>query len=366
MKTDILVGSERFWARLKQDIADARQSVRIQAMTFEADSVGLDVYDALAQSPAPAKHLCVDHFSNFVISDSFIHGPRRLFDRGFCREVQRTKQIFRDASKRGIDLTFTNPLGPLFYKYPHRNHKKLMLIDNDVAYIGGINFSEHNFEWHDMMLRIECPDVAGFLQSDFDQTVSGQNQSRKMCFGDMDLYCLNGAASHALYEDIFSVIRAATKSIQIVSPYITAPFLDVIGQQALAGVSVKIISPAANNKSLLKHYLQHQRAKYPFEILMYEGAMSHLKAILVDDDILMLGSTNFDFASYFLEQEYCAVIRHADTVAQFKTKVLNDALAASVPYRPDGRHLSQLRSRVILGIAIQYCKFVSRRIYKAA
>ena len=301
MKFEILIGSDSFWDALKTDILSAHERVHIQAMTFEADSVGLKVFDAMMQSKAEDKHLCVDHFSNLVISDDFIYGRRRLRDAAFREEVRATKEIFTTAPSENIQVAFTNPMGFLFTKYPHRNHKKLMLIDKDIAYVGGINFSEHNFEWHDIMLRIESPELAALLGEDFQHTVSGKNQSLRTKIGDTDVFILDGRRSWGLYEDLFDVLKSAKHSINVISPYITWPFLDVIGEKANEGVDVRIISPESNNKALLKYYLQHQQKKYPFSLFMYEKKMSHLKAILIDDETLVMGSTNFDFASYCLE-----------------------------------------------------------------
>lgn len=49
-------------------------------------------------------------------------------------------------------MRYPNPLGFLLWNYPPRNHKKIVVIDNTV-YVGGLNFSDHNFSWHDMMVR---------------------------------------------------------------------------------------------------------------------------------------------------------------------------------------------------------------------
>ncbi|NNC36959.1 MAG: phosphatidylserine/phosphatidylglycerophosphate/cardiolipin synthase family protein [Acidimicrobiales bacterium] len=364
MKFDILIGSDNFWNALEADILSAQNRVHIQAMTFEGDSVGLKAFEAMKQSNAADKHLCVDHFSNLVISDDFIYGRRRLRDAEFRQEVRATREMFRSAPSENIQLAFTNPMGFLFSKYPHRNHKKLMLIDDHIAYVGGINFSEHNFEWHDIMLRIENPDMAELLGEDYQHTVNGRNQSLRTQVGDADVFILDGRRSWGLYEDLFDVLKSAKHSIKVISPYITWPFLDVIGEKAKQGVDVQIISPESNNKSLLKYYLQHQQQKYPFSIFMYEKKMSHLKAILIDDEILVMGSTNFDFASYCLEQEFCFVLRNPDLIEQFKEKVVDDAMAHSRAHLPETTNWKHNAAGAVISIAISGCKGLSKIIYR--
>lgn len=360
MTFEIMIGADDFWQALKTDMLAAQDKVCIQAMTFEADSVGHDVFNTLKISPAKTKNLCVDNFSKLTISDNFVYGPRRFKDAGFKQEIKDTFHIFDTAHTHNINMFFTNPLGFLWAKYPARNHKKLMLIDDNITYIGGINFSEHNFSWHDMMLRIEDEEIAKFFFKDFKSTIGGQNQSLKTTISGTDIFVLNGYHSKDLYEELFDIIRGAKSSITVVSPYITAPFLDVIGEQALSGVDVSIISPSANNKSLLKHYIQHQQKKYPFSIMMYEKNMSHLKAMLIDNEILILGSTNFDFVSYYLEQEYCLVFRDKKLVQEFKYKVLKDALTHSTLYVADDASAKTARANVIIQFAIFLCKKCAR------
>ena len=334
MTFEILIGADDFWQSLKTDMLGAQDKVCIQAMTFEADSIGHDLFNTLKASPAKDKSLCVDNFSKLTISDSFVYGLRRFKDAKFKTEIRDTQHIFKTAHTHNIGMFFTNPLGFLWAKYPARNHKKLMLIDDNICYIGGVNFSEHNFAWHDMMLRIDDKGIANFFHKDFQTTIGGKNQSLKTTISGTDIFVLNGYRSEGLYEELFDIIRAAKTSIKVISPYITAPFLDVIGEQALNGLDVSIISPRTNNKNLLKYYIQYQHHKYPFSILMYEKKMSHLKAMLIDNEVLIMGSTNFDFLSYYFEQEYCLVLRDKKIVENFKKNILNPAITQSTNYAP--------------------------------
>ncbi len=359
MTFELLIGADDFWQSLKADMLSAQSKVCIQAMTFEADSIGHDVFDTLKVSPAKDKHLCVDNFSKLTISDSSVYGFRRFKDAKFRSEIRDTRHIFKTAHTHNINMFFTNPMGFCWAKYPARNHKKLMLINDNISYIGGINFSEHNFAWHDMMLRIEDKDIATFFYQDFQATNCGKNQSLKTTINGTEIFVLNGHHSASLYEELFAIIRAAKTSIQVISPYITAPFLDVIGEQAQNGIDVSIISPSSNNKNLLKYYIQYQQKKYPFSVLMYEKKMSHLKAILIDGEILIMGSTNFDFVSYYLEQEYCLVFREEKLIEAFKNKVLDDAVRHSSLYVSETSPFKLKLANKIIQMAMFVCKKLS-------
>jgi len=366
IRYEFMLGSSAFWTSLEQDIATARQKVHLQAMTFEGDAVGWKVYDALKASNASSKILCVDSYSKIMISDSCVWSLRRVEDADYRQEIRDSKRLFADAPLHNVNVVFTNPLGFLFHRYPNRNHKKVMLVDDTVSYIGGINFAEHNFAWHDIMIRIDSPDIAAVLGSDFDNTVNENHQinlSRRTNVGDsVEIFSVDGRRSWGLYEELFDLLKSAKSSIKVISPYITWPFLDAIGERAKDGIDVRIISPEANNKPHMTYYLQYVQREYPFKIYMYEKNMSHLKAILIDDEILVMGSSNFDFVSYYMQQEFILVLRDPAVIVQFQEKIVNDALAHSHLYEePAG--WKQTAAYAAIATSIQFLRVVSKLNY---
>ena len=325
----MLVDSEEFCASIETTVLQARRRVLIQVMTFEMDSVGRRFWDALTRSPAREKILCVDAFSRAKISDNLVFGRRFLTDSGFRREVRDTRKLLRNQERDGVRIVVTNPMGVLGQKYPLRNHKKMMVVD-DTAFLGGINFSEHNFSWHDLMLQTKCPPLVESLAADFHQTIAGVNQSstQEIPFG--RLYYLDGRRTQSGFEQLFDEITAARKSIDVISPYVSSPLLE-----RLAGmdesVRVRIINPAGNNKPIMQQALFKTAAGSQLEIRLYEPKMSHLKAILIDDNKLILGSYNFDFVGYEVQQEVVLSTAEPGLVHEFRERVLTPDLNASTP-----------------------------------
>lgn len=329
MKTKLLVNAENFMLQLEKDILAAMDSVLVQAMTFEGDNAGRRLIKALMGSHAKRKVLVVDSYTRAVINDHFVVGFEYLRSSAFRSEVKETRKLFNDASNAGIEIKFTNPLGVFMYKYPLRNHKKMVVVDSRISYIGGINFSDHNFEWHDAMIRIEEEDIGGLLYQDIQQTLDGVNQSNKHEIGDDSfLYFLNGIKSKEIYKDLFDHISSARRSIDIISPYVSDPLLSLI-QGFNSNLSIRLISPGKNNKSIFKKYLDQEAKKGCFKLYHYQPGMSHLKAILVDDSTLIMGSSNFDVISYYFEQEVVFVSKHKPLIQEFRTKVLNVDLEES-------------------------------------
>ena len=155
---------------MKEDVASARQYVLTQALSFEGDAVGLSMGELMLASKAPDRRVVIDSFTRHVVNDRLVWTPRNLLDRGLRAEVRETRNMIDRLRSGGVGVRFSGPAGRFLSRLPARNHKKLVAIDDRVAYVGGINFSDHNFLWHDLMLRVEDEGFVRFLREDFEGT----------------------------------------------------------------------------------------------------------------------------------------------------------------------------------------------------
>lgn len=339
MGFELLVGSEAFWARASKDIESAQKRVLIQAMTFEADAAGNAVSNAILNSSAHDRRVLVDDFSRHVINDHFVRAP---FSPHTVRtEAAFTRQMFSMLDASDVAVRVTNPVGRNPFRYAVRNHKKLIVAD-DIAYIGGINFSDHNFEWHDLMLRIEGVEEATFFAGDFDATWSGHPISADADIASSHYYSLNGRDNLHSFKSLFDLIDGASKQIELVSAYPTFPFVDAIAAAAQRGIAVDIYTPWPNNKAVIRDYLLPKCAKTGMAVHLLPE-MTHLKAILIDRRILVLGSCNFDFVSYSVEEEYLALLSDEALITDFVDRVIEPAKAVSMSV--EGRMPSRWKAR---------------------
>jgi cardiolipin synthase A/B len=237
----LLVGADQFWAALEKDLAAARQRVLVQAMTFEADCAGTEVAKAIMASSALDRRVLIDHFSTYSVSDRFIHGPEAWRDAALQSEVSATRRMFSRFADAAVVLRITNPAGPLLVGLAARNHKKLVVVD-DVAYVGGINFSDHNFA--DLMLRIDDPDVADFLAGDFEATFAGCSRPATGVFRSLRVISLNGCSNAEGFREIMDLIAKARHHIQVVSPYLTFPFISPLARAVKRGVRGHVVHAA--------------------------------------------------------------------------------------------------------------------------
>jgi cardiolipin synthase len=330
MKIELLLGAHEFWARLLDDLRTADCKAYIQTFTFEGDRAGVALGRALRGCRAADRRLLIDRYSLLYHSDRIIPGPAWL-DRSFRREVFLTRRWVRRLRAEGVGVRFSNPLGPSPARLVRRNHKKIAVFDGRVAYIGGINFSDHNFAWHDMMFRVESEDLAAVLDEDFLATWSGRPRALDREVGPLRVVSLNGRSNERGIRPVLDVVAAARRSIDVVSAYISHPFTGHLARARARGVRVRVLTPSQNNKSNLARHILEVACRSGFEIYRYPGGMSHMKAMLVDGEVLVAGSSNFDFMSYHILEELVVITRDRGMIEEFTTRVWQPDVAGIRP-----------------------------------
>ena len=333
MDIELLVGAQAFMGRAVQDCGRAHRRVLVQAMTFEGDHAGHAMADAVLGSDAQDRRILVDHYTRMVISDQNVRLSRAGRGSGFASEVDATWRMFAALEDAGVGVRVTNPVGWRIWRYPARNHKKLIVAD-DVAYLGGINFSDHNFAWHDFMLRIEGAEAADWLAEDFAATFAGRSRPGRLDLPGVGLWSLDGRGNAAAFGSLMAMIEAARREITVISPYLTFPVTGALARAARRGVRVRLITPWQNNKPTVRDHLLAVARRSGFEIVLL-GEMIHLKGLLIDGARLVIGSSNFDFVSLAAEEELMAVISDPATIADFEARIVRPALEGALP---DGAH----------------------------
>ena len=230
----------------------------------------------------------------------------------------------------GVGVRFSNPLGPSPTKIVRRNHKKIAVFDGRVAYLGGINFSDHNFAWHDMMFRVECDELGELLDTDFLASWSGRPLAKDSTVGPLRIISLNGRANARGLLPVLDAMDGAWHSIDVVSAYLSHPFTRHLAPARARGVAVRVLMPALNNKPNLARHVIEAGSRAGFDVLRYSGGMSHMKAMLIDGELLVAGSSNFDFMSYHILEESIVLTRDRGMIEAFLDRVWTPDLANAV------------------------------------
>lgn len=354
----ILVDSTEFWPAFSADLRAARSRVYVQAMTFEGDAAGRGLAELLSASTCSDRRLLVDDYSRYKVSDRFVPrswGPR---DSTLHRELEVMLETVEQLRREGVRVQFTNPMGRFLVRFPARNHKKLAVLD-DVCYLGGINFSDHNFSWHEMMLRVEDSELADFMAMDVRATCRGIDLRAVKRLPKMEVHLLDGNNNEEGYAPLLSLIDEADDSIFVESPYLTYPFLDRLVDARRRGVAVTLVQPEGNNYPAAAGYVARTASRAGLSLRLLPG-MIHVKALLIDDRVLVMGSSNFDIVSYRAEQEIIAVVTDVAVIREVTRRVLEPDLEASRPATGAdagrGRLLCSLQLRAVEAWALLAAK----------
>lgn len=333
MRFELLVGAQAFWTRAAADIAAATTRVLVQAMTFEGDAAGAAVGAALTAATARERRLLVDAYSFHVTNDTLF--PTLPWQPAELRaEAKATRALLSKIAAAGVDVAITNLVGRKPLHFPLRNHKKLVVAD-DVAYLGGINFSDHNFAWYDCMVRIADADAADFLAQAFAADRGGAPRLATAQLDGLELISLVGIGNEAALRPVMELFANARHSVEMIGAYPTLPFTDALAQAAAIGCTVTVYTPDANNKPLLRDFLFAVASGPNAPRLALLPQMTHTKAALVDGETVLFGSVNFNLASWRTNSDFLAIARDPALVAAFEQTLFAPARAAAIPARLD-------------------------------
>ena len=295
-------------------------------MTFEGDAAGQAVAGAIGAASAADRRVLIDDYSRHVINDQFM---ALSGDPALMAEAEATWAMFDSLKASGTGLRITNPIGRNPLAYTTRNHKKLLVMDG-IAWIGGINFSDHNFAWHDMMLRIDDARVADWLAGEFDRDWQGQPSAAQAQFAAIELLSMTGNGNEQHCFGLLDQFAQAQRSIEVISAYPTFPFVTAMAKAASRGVPVTLYTPRPNNKPVIRNHLLRVARRTGLNIRLLPE-MTHIKAALIDGETLIAGSSNFDFVSFRASAEYVATIRDPALIADAEARLFGPARHAASP-----------------------------------
>jgi cardiolipin synthase len=238
----------------------------------------------------------------------------------------------------------------------YRSHRKIVVIDGKIGYIGGMNLDKEQLpggnrlgSWRDTHLRIEG-EAALALQSTF--AVSWYNTTKEIF--DPQTYfpkpdtsqlpvtpvqlTLGGPDSQwkAMQQLYFFMIMTAERTVQIQSPFFIPDesLLEAIKAAALSGVKVEIMVSKHGTALELAHrasmtYLA-EVVRSGAKVYLYNKGYFHSKTINVDSEVCAIGTANFDIRSFYINYEAMAVLYDADKATELAADFENDISCCEV------------------------------------
>lgn len=265
-----------------------------------------------------------------------------------------SKNYIRELRVNGISIFPFLPVVLPFVsnRLNYRNHRKIVVIDGKVGFLGGLNIGDEYLgyhpklgKWRDTHLQIMGTAVH-FLQVIFLldwEFVSGETLSDHCYFPEIKNFsgkfiqiASSGPDSdwESVQQSYFALINSAHKSINITTPYLVPDegILLALKTAALSGIDVKIIMPGKPDKKIVYWASQsyfEELIEAGVEIHLYQPGFIHAKVISVDGEAASLGSANLDMRSFQLNFEVNAVIYDQALVSDIDAAFAAD-LAQSV------------------------------------
>lgn len=306
MLFELIDNTKEVQNRLINAVKMAKKSVKAQFMTFEADNAGIPFAQELinARKRNVDVHLLVDGFMTWKVMDKWLYQPTTPGDyRKTLRTWANTQKLKLELQINGARVKVTNPIGiPFPWKLIRRSHKKLLIVDDNVAYVGGYNFSNHNYGWQDTFTRITKESVVSELTKIFDDK---EKKNYTCPFPIIVSEEIIFQSSETLISNIFPLVENAKDRIYIQSPYfINDSLIQLVNQKSKEGVKVAILLPDKNNSKYITKIHNRYSKKYKENIIFVKNPnkMFHAKHIQIDN-YSYFGSCNLMCSKYIDQNE---------------------------------------------------------------
>ncbi|MGM9987293.1 MAG: cardiolipin synthase [Bacillaceae bacterium] len=325
---------------------------------------GQEKFDAVIESLEQAeKHI---HLEYYIVRDDGIGrqikdilirkakaGVKVRFLYDAVGSLSLPKSYVRDLQDAGVQMVsfFPVKIPILNDKINYRNHRKIIVIDSYIGYVGGINIGDEYLGkveqygfWRDTHLQV-VGDAVQNLQFIFMQDwyyMTGEVIDRELYVpiehnigGKEDeggVQIISGGPDtewETLKQLFFALITSARQSIWIATPYFIPDedILSAIKIAAIAGIDVRILMPGRPDKKLVfnasRSYFQ-EMLEAGAKIYEYKHGFMHSKIIIVDGKLASIGTANMDMRSFHLNFEINAFLYGTDSTCKLVEDFKND------------------------------------------
>ena len=297
-----------------QDVERARSTLHMQFYIWHAGGLADAMLEAVVRAAGRGVECC-------ILVDA-------LGSRGWLRGPQ--PQRLRAAGVKVVAAMPTGPVRALFRRNDLRNHRKIVVIDGDIAYTGSMNMVDPRCfkqeaavgQWVDAMVRMRGPAVEalnGVLLADWfletkvsiEELIDSGDLRERPGRGRANVQVLpSGPAStgDAILQMLLLMLYAARRRVVVTTPYFVPDeaMLRALRSAAARGVAVTLIVPDKVDSLLVRYasrsYYEDLMA-VGVQIQCYRGGLLHTKSVVVDEQIAMFGTVNLDMRSLWLNYE---------------------------------------------------------------
>ncbi|MBF8457977.1 cardiolipin synthase [Kaistella sp. G5-32] len=313
----LLINGEEKFPEVLMELQNAKHHIHIEYYIYEDDEIGRAIEKILIEK------------ANVGVEVRFIYDD---FGSASIR-----KTLARRLRANGVKAFpfYEIKLIKLANRLNYRNHRKIIVIDGRVSFVGGINVSDkynnahsgNKLFWRDTHLKIEG-DATAILQHLFigdwnycsnekltvsenyfpkPEMISGQTKNIQIVSSGPD------SDRPSIYYAVIKTIQSAKKEIFLTSPYFIPgeTIIDALKMAALSGVDVRLLVPGISDSFMVnaaaKSYY-NELLKAGVKIYLYQKGFVHAKTLVADRCLAMVGTANLDYRSFDLNFEVNAIV----------------------------------------------------------
>lgn len=328
----LLVNAREFFPALEEEVDLARRHVHIEFFIWRTDEIGGRLRDRLTECAKRGVEV------------------RLLLDVIGCWGTK--LEFFKELIDAGGEVAWFNPVASLknFRFLNLRNHRKLQVIDGKIAFVGGMNIGreylgleERIGDWYDAQVRL-TGQIVQHLQTVFgiDWLFATGKLIEERHFPDPDspgvhvAQVINGGPDlprEPIPKTLLALLASAKQRVWISTGYFVPNtlFLTALQMCAARGVDVRLLVSAKTDRPYLVQVgrsFYQELLEWGVHVFEFRAGLNHKKAVLFDDDWMMIGSANSDNRSMRLNFELNVLINHPQESARLK-QIFEDEMAVS-------------------------------------
>ncbi|MEN9362482.1 MAG: cardiolipin synthase [Verrucomicrobiota bacterium] len=358
-RTKLLIDGEATFAAIFAAIEAAQTSVLVQYYTVQNDGLGNRLRELLERKAKQGVEVLfiADRIGSAGLPESYLKSLRLA---GAEAEFFRTKKF-----------------GTIRYQINFRNHRKIVVVDGRIGFVGGLNVGDEYLglvpalsPWRDTHLEIEGPAVKA-LQLAFAEDwhwITGRLPQRDWTCpppsagsGGEALIIATGPADELESCSLLfgQAIARARKRLWIACPYFVPEndILHALQLAALRGVEVRVLIPSRSDNPLVRlsaysYFEEAGRAGVRF--WRWKDGFMHQKVVLVDDDLAFIGTANMDNRSFRINFEITAVLHDREAAAAVDKMLRQDFNRSQAVGSP-----SRLMSTWLARLAVRLSRLLS-------
>ena len=335
----LLINGEEKFPELLLNLDKAKKHIHLEYYIYENDITGNQIAEILIKKAKEGVEV------RFMYDDFGSHGLGKSFIQKLNEAGVQTAPFYKIKWYA------------LASRINYRNHRKIVIIDGEIGFVGGINMSDkyrndletkNNLFWRDTHLMITGQATA-YLQYLFvcdwnfcsnaklvyNETYFPDTSQQETIENDVVQIAASGpdSAQPLIFYSLLEAISCGKKSIYITSPYFIPgeSLMDALIIAIQSGLDVKVLIPGISDSKMVNaaasaYYTE--LLQYGAKIYKYNKGFVHAKTMVIDDDLAIIGSANMDYRSFDLNFEVNAMV-YSKNIAKQLTIAFEDDLKVS-------------------------------------